>query len=57
MLNLIKTNDKQFTFTDGRYYEAPSGEWVPSVTTILEAFPKPYQLIQWMKEQGDNASC
>jgi hypothetical protein len=55
MLNLIKSNANQYTFTDGRFYECPTGEWIPSVTTILEAFPKPYQLLQWMKEQGDNA--
>lgn len=51
---LIKNG--QLTFTDGRFYEhQPSSEWVPSVTTILEAWPKPYALLQWMKEQGHKA--
>jgi len=44
--------NQQLTFTDGRFYHRPGGEWVPSVTTVLEAYPKPYALLQWMKEQG-----
>jgi hypothetical protein len=44
--------NQQLTFTDGRFYQRPGGEWVPSVTTVLEAYPKPYALLQWMKEQG-----
>lgn len=48
----ITIKDNQLTFTDGRFYRHTSGEWVPSVTTILEAWPKPYALLQWMKEQG-----
>lgn len=55
MLNLIKSDATQYTFTDGRFYETNEGNWLPSVTTILEAYPKPYALLQWMKEQGDNA--
>jgi hypothetical protein len=55
MLNLIKSNENQYTFTDGRYYEDDNGAWVPSVTTILEAYPKPYAFMQWLKESGENA--
>lgn len=51
----IDIKNNQYTFTDGRYYANDNGGWVPSVTTILEAYPKPYQLIQWLKEQGENA--
>lgn len=50
MLTQIKNN--QLTFTDGRYYQDTDGKYYPSATTILEAFPKPYQLLQWMKEVG-----
>jgi len=54
MLTKIKNN--QLTFTDGRYYvDETTGEYYPSVTTILEAYPKPYALMQWMKEQGKNS--
>lgn len=55
MLNVIKTEKNQFTFSDGRFYQAESGGWVPSVTTILEAYPKPYALLQWLKEKGSAA--
>lgn len=47
-----RISNGQLTFTDGRFYQAEDGQWVPSVTTILEAYPKPYALLQWMKEQG-----
>lgn len=52
MLNIINTEKNQFTFSDGRFYQAESGGWVPSVTTILEAYPKPFALLQWFKEKG-----
>lgn len=55
MLNLIKSNTNQYTFSDGRFYEDDNGVWVPSITTILEAYPKPYALLQWLKENGENA--
>ena len=55
MLNLIKSNENQYTFSDGRFYADDNGQWVPSVTTILEAYPKPYALMQWLKENGENA--
>ena len=37
---IINTNTKQLTFLDGRYYWTEDGQFVPSVTTILEAYPK-----------------
>lgn len=51
----IQIKDGRLTFTDGRFYQHPSGEWVPSVTTVLEAYPKPYALLQWMKEMGSKS--
>ena len=48
-------NGNQLTATDGRFYLNESGEWVPSVTTILDAYPKPYALLQWLKEVGGKA--
>lgn len=54
MLTKIKNN--QLTFTDARFYiDETTGEYYPSVTTILEAYPKPYALLQWMKEAGKNS--
>jgi hypothetical protein len=51
----IHIKDGRLTFTDGRFYQHQSGEWVPSVTTVLEAYPKPYALLQWMKEMGSKS--
>jgi hypothetical protein len=54
MLTQIK--DNQITFTDARFYiDRTTGEYYPSATTILEAYPKPYALLQWMKEAGSKA--
>ena len=55
MLNLINAQSNQLTFSDGRYYSTQWDEWLPSVTTILEAYPKPYALLQWLKEKGTAA--
>ena len=54
MLTQIKSN--QITFTDARFYiDRETGLYFPSATTILEAYPKPYALLQWMKEVGTKA--
>jgi hypothetical protein len=52
---LVKTKTNQLTFVDGRFYHDEDGNYFPSATTLLEAYPKPYQLIQWMKEMGSKA--
>ena len=36
----VDFQSKQLTFLDQRYYTTPEGGFVPSVTTILEAYPK-----------------
>lgn len=53
MLTQIKNN--QITFTDARFYIDTDGKYYPSATTILEAYPKPFALLQWMKEVGKDA--
>jgi len=54
MLTQIK--DNQITFTDARFYiDRETGAYYPSATTILEAYPKPYALLQWMKEAGSKS--
>lgn len=49
---LTKIQNNQITFTDARFYIADDGSYYPSATTLLEAYPKPYALLQWMKEVG-----
>ena len=53
---LIKNQtSNQLTFKDGRVYTDENGNYYPSATTLLEAYPKPAQLIMWMKEVGNKA--
>lgn len=45
---------KQITFTDLRYYKYGE-DYFPSVSTILDAYPKNYQFYEWLKREGENA--
>lgn len=45
----------QLTFLDNRFYITESGDFVPSVTTYLEAYPKNAQFYEWLKRVGDDA--
>lgn len=47
--------NKQLTFLDSRFYATEDGGFVPSVTTILEAYPKGAQYYNWLKEVGKDA--
>lgn len=51
----INTNTKQITFTDNRFYSTGDGHHVPSVTTILQAYPKDAHFFKWLKEVGEDA--
>jgi hypothetical protein len=51
----IDTNSKQITFTDNRFYRTENGRSVPSVTTILQAYPKDAHFFQWLKQVGEEA--
>jgi len=53
----IDTNTKQITFTDNRFYSTEDGVNVPSVTTILNAYPKDAHLFQWLKQVGEEADA
>lgn len=52
---IIDTNTKQITFLDNRFYSTESGDYVPSVTTILNAYPKDAGYYQWLKSVGEDA--
>ena len=47
--------NKQLTFLDSRFYQTEDGGFVPSVTTILEAYPKGAAYFNWLKENGKDA--
>jgi hypothetical protein len=51
----IDLNKNRIEFIDSRFYSTPSGGYVPSVTTILECFPKGAEFYKWLKEMGGDA--
>jgi hypothetical protein len=48
-------NNKQLTFLDARFYITEDGGYVPSVTHILECYPKGAAYYNWLKEAGKDA--
>ena len=46
---------RQITFLDSRWYITDSGNYVPSVTTLLEAYPKGAQYYEWLKKNGEDS--
>ena len=51
----IDEETKQLTFLDTRYYSDGEGGYFPSVTTILDAYPKSAQFYEWLKKMGEDA--
>lgn len=52
---LIDLPSNQLTFLDNRFYVTESGEFVPSVTSVLDCYPKSYAFLDWLKREGENA--
>jgi hypothetical protein len=52
---MYQINNKQLTFLDSRFYSTEDGGFVPSVTTILECYPKGAAYFNWLKENGKDA--
>lgn len=51
----LDVSGKQLTFLDQRYYYTHAGNYVPSVTTILDAYPKSAQFYDWLKKNGEES--
>lgn len=52
----IDSELKQITFNDVRFYTPDMGKtYVPSVTTILDAYPKTAAFFDWLKKNGEDA--
>lgn len=51
----IDNNTKQITFLDNRFYGTEDGGYVPSVTTIGDAYPKGPEYFNWLKKVGEDA--
>jgi hypothetical protein len=54
---IIDLQARQLTMLDARFYYDHNGEFVPSVTTILEAYPKDAHFFKWLKEVGTDADA
>lgn len=52
---LIDIQAKQITMLDARFYRTEEGDFVPSVTTLLEAYPKDAAFYQWLKNNGQDS--
>lgn len=52
---MIDVSRKQLTMADARFYYDADGAYVPSVTTILNAYPKGPEYYQWLKKVGTDA--
>jgi hypothetical protein len=52
---LVDHEANRIAFLDSRFYRTPSGQMVPSVTTILEAYPKGAQYYEWLKRHGSDS--
>ena len=56
MQNFIIDNNKgRIEFLDNRFYLTGDGGYVPSVTTILESYPKDASYYKWLKDVGQDA--
>jgi hypothetical protein len=52
---IIDLHKNRIEFTDNRFYITEDGQYVPSVTTILDCYPKDQYFFQWLKDVGDKA--
>lgn len=51
----LDLNNNRIDFLDNRFYITESGQYVPSVTSILDCYPKPAAFYDWLKKVGEDA--
>lgn len=51
----IDFSANRITFLDARGYYSESGEFYPSVTTVLSSYPKGYGYYEWLKTNGTDS--
>lgn len=51
----VDADKNRIDFLDVRWYQHPSGDWFPSVSTILDAYPKSAMFFEWLKKFGDTS--
>lgn len=52
---LVDLSQNRITFLDGRFYFTEDGKPVPSVTTVLNAYPKGAAFYEWLKKNGEDS--
>lgn len=52
---LIDLSTNRLTFLDNRFYIGDDGNYYPSVTTILDAYPKGPEYYAWLKKVGEDS--
>lgn len=52
---MIDEPNQRIQYLDSRFYQAREGVYVPSVTTILEAYPKGAAFAEWLKRNGEDS--
>lgn len=52
---LLDLTGRRITFLDSRFYYDEIGTPVPSVTTILDAYPKGPAFFEWLKKNGSDS--
>jgi len=52
---LVDEQTKRITFLDARFYATKDGRYFPSVTTLLECYPKSFGYYEWLKNVGKDA--
>lgn len=55
MRDFIKIDKDRIEFLDSRFYQHANGNFYPSVTTILDAYPKSAAFFEWLKKAGEDA--
>ncbi len=55
MKTFHKPEDNCVEFLDERFYTRDGETFYPSVTTVLDVYPKGFGYMQWLKDMGSNA--
>lgn len=45
----------RITLADARFYRTDDGDYMPSTTTLLDAYPKGAQYYAWLKQHGEDS--
>lgn len=55
MRDFIQITKDRIEFLDSRFYQHANGNFYPSVTTILDAYPKSAAFFEWLKKTGEDS--